>query len=131
MLWLVTASRTSSTDQGSHFTGSAFTGVLADNGIAISMTARELGDNFRRSLWRSGQVRRRWYLRAYDSVSDARPSIGSYLGFTMDDVPHSSLDGMTPDRGLLQTAALAWQPNPGRRSTYRCGEIVQTTGAPL
>jgi hypothetical protein len=23
----------------------------------------------------------------------------------------------------------AWQPNPGRRSTYRCGKAVQTTGA--
>src|SRR3954471_19990768 len=23
----------------------------------------------------------------------------------------------------------AWQPNPGRRSTYRCGDSVQTTGA--
>ena len=22
----------------------------------------------------------------------------------------------------------AWQPNPGRRSTYRCGKTVQTTG---
>ena len=22
-----------------------------------------------------------------------------------------------------------WQPNPGRRSTYRCGKSVQTTGA--
>src|SRR3954467_4734985 len=22
----------------------------------------------------------------------------------------------------------AWQPNPGRRSTYRCGDSVQTTG---
>ena len=28
------------TDQGSQFTGSAFTGVLADNGIAISMDGK-------------------------------------------------------------------------------------------
>src|ERR1700720_2824799 len=30
------------------------------------------------------------------------------------------------DGGLCQSA---WQPNPGRRSTYRCGKSVQTTGA--
>ena len=31
------------TDQGSQFTGVAFTGVLADNGITISMTAKAPG----------------------------------------------------------------------------------------
>jgi putative transposase len=31
------------TDQGSHFTGAAFTGALADNDIAISMMAKGLG----------------------------------------------------------------------------------------
>jgi len=31
------------TDQGSQFTGAAFTGALAANGIAISRTARALG----------------------------------------------------------------------------------------
>jgi hypothetical protein len=31
------------TDQGSQFTGSAFTGVLANNGIAISMDGKGLG----------------------------------------------------------------------------------------
>ncbi|MGY2933100.1 transposase InsO family protein [Bradyrhizobium sp. GM6.1] len=39
-LSLATASRTSYTDQGSQFTGAAFTGVLASHGIAISMDGR-------------------------------------------------------------------------------------------
>jgi putative transposase len=43
------------TDQGSQFTGSAFTGVLADNGIAISMDGKGAWrDNvFVERLWRS------------------------------------------------------------------------------
>jgi hypothetical protein len=32
------------TDQGSQFTGSTFTGVLANNDIAISMDGKELGE---------------------------------------------------------------------------------------
>ena len=46
------------TDQGSQFTGSAFTGVLASNGIAISMDGKGAWrDNvFVERLWRSRQI---------------------------------------------------------------------------
>ena len=68
------------TDQGSQFTGSAFTGVLANNGIAISMDGKGAWrDNvFVERLWRSVKYEE-VYLRAYDSVSEARASIGRYL----------------------------------------------------
>ena len=48
------------TDQGSQFTGAAFTGVLADNGIAISMDGKGAWrDNvFVERLWRSVNTRR-------------------------------------------------------------------------
>ena len=108
MLWLVTASRTSSgTDQGSQFTGSAFSSVLADNGIAISMDGKGAWrDNvFVERLWRSVKYEE-VYLRAYDSVSDARASIGGYLGFYNGRRPHSSLDGMTPDRAYFKPLPL-------------------------
>ena len=87
------------TDQGSQFTGQAFTGVLADNGIAISMDGKGAWrDNvFVERLWRSVKYEE-VYLRAYDSVSDARASIGRYLDFYNQRRPHSSLDGMTPDQ---------------------------------
>src|SRR5437773_2604088 len=67
------------TDQGSQFTGSAFTGVLANNSIAISMDGKGAWrDNvFVERLWRS--VKYEVYLKAYDNVSDARASIGQYL----------------------------------------------------
>jgi hypothetical protein len=42
--------------------------------------------------------------------------------------PHSSLDGMTPDQAYFTPLPLRAQPNPGRRSTYRRGKVVQTTG---
>jgi transposase InsO family protein len=43
------------TDQGSQVTGAAFTGVLADNGIAISMDGKGawLDNLFVERLWRS------------------------------------------------------------------------------
>ena len=73
---------TFNTDQGSQFTGAAFTGVLIKNGIAISMDGRGAWrDNvFVERLWRSVKYEE-VYLKAYDSVSEARASIGRYLDF--------------------------------------------------
>jgi hypothetical protein len=99
------------TDQGSQFTSQAFTGVLTDNGIAISMDGKGAWrDNvFVERLWRSVKYEE-VYLRAYDSVGDAKASIGRYLGFYNGRRPHSSLDDMTPDQAYftplpLRTAA--------------------------
>jgi putative transposase len=50
------------TDQGSQFTGSAFTGVLADNAIAISMDGK--------SAWRDNVfVERLWPVRGVPSTA--------------------------------------------------------------
>ena len=87
------------TDQGSQFTGAAFTGVLNQNGIAISMDGKGAWrDNvFVERLWRSVKYEE-VYLKAYDNVSEARTSIGGYLDFYNRRRPHSSLDGVTPDQ---------------------------------
>ena len=90
------------TDQGSQFTSAAFTGVLHDNAIAISMDGKGAWrDNvFVERLWRSvkyGEV----YLKAYDSVGEARASIGRYLDFFNRKRTHSSLDARTPDRAYF------------------------------
>ena len=41
------------------------------------------------------------YLRAYDSVGEARASLGRYLDFYNRRRPHSSLDARTPDRAYF------------------------------
>jgi putative transposase len=95
------------TDQGSQFTGQAFTGVLASNGIAISMDGKGAWrDNvFVERLWRSVKYEE-VYLRAYDSVSEARTSIGRYFDFYNRRRPHSSLDDATPDHAYFTALPL-------------------------
>ena len=90
------------TDQGSQFTGSAFTGLLASHGIAISMDGKGAWrDNvFIERLWRSVKYEE-VYLRAYDNVSEARASIGRYLDFYNGRRPHQSLDDATPDQAYF------------------------------
>ena len=90
------------TDQGSQFTSEAFTGVLTRNGIAISMDGKGAWrDNvFVERLWRSVKYEE-VYLRAYDTVAEARASIGRYLSFYNTRRPHSSLDRQTPDRAYF------------------------------
>jgi putative transposase len=86
------------TDQGSQFTSHDFIGVLSKAGIAISMDGKgSWRDNvFVERLWRSVKYEE-VYLRAYDTVSEARASIGRYLTFYNGRRPHSSLDRQTPD----------------------------------
>ena len=95
------------TDQGSQFTGMAFTSVLIKNGIAISMDGKGAWrDNvFVERLWRSVKYEE-VYLRAYNSVSEARTSIGRYLGFYNCRRPHSSLDAATPDQAYFNPLPL-------------------------
>jgi putative transposase len=87
------------TDQGSQFTSAAFTGLLLQNAIAISMDGRGAWrDNvFVERLWRSVKYEE-VYLRAYDSVSEARASLTCYFIFYNTKRPHSSLDARTPER---------------------------------
>jgi putative transposase len=90
------------TDQGSQFTSAAFTGLLLENAIAISMDGRgSWRDNvFVERLWRSVKYEE-VYLHAYDSVGQARASLGRYLDFYNCKRPHSSLAARTPDRAYF------------------------------
>ena len=90
------------TDQGSQFTSHDFTCVLVKNEIAISMDGKGAWrDNvFVERLWRSIKYEE-VYLKAYDSVSEARASLGRYLAFYNGRRPHSSLDRRTPDQAYF------------------------------
>ena len=96
------------TDQGSQFTSAAFTGLLLENKITISMDGRGAWrDNvFVERLWRSVKYEE-VYLRAYDSVVEARASIGRHLEFYNRKRPHSSLDARTPDHAYFNHLPLA------------------------
>jgi putative transposase len=87
------------TDQGSQFTSEAFTERLRKNEIQISMDGK--------GCWRDNVlVERIWrtikyeevYLRAYESVQEARTSLGKYIEFYNQTRPHSSLKGKTPNQ---------------------------------
>jgi putative transposase len=90
------------TDQGSRFTSEVFTGVLTRNRVAISMD----GQGARRDnvvverLWRSVK-HEEVYLRAYDTVAQARASISRYFDFHNTRRPYSSLDRRTPDQAYF------------------------------
>lgn len=96
------------TDQGSQFTSAAFTGVLLDNKIAISMDGKGAWrDNvFVERIWRPVKYEE-VYLRAYGSVAEARASIGRYLNFYNRKQPHSSLNAQTPDHAYFNHQKLA------------------------
>ncbi len=100
------------TDQGSQFTSSEFTGLLKEQGIQISMDGKGCWrDNvFVERLWKSVKYEE-VYLKAYDSVSIAKASLGTYLNFYNTRRPHQSLDGKTPDEfyfaGLPQESIAA------------------------
>ena len=51
-------------------------------------------------LWRSVK-HEEVYLRAYDSVAEARASLGRYLDFYNGKRPHSSLAARTPDQAYF------------------------------
>ena len=98
------------TDQGSQFTSHEFTSVLTTANVSIRMDGKGAWrDNvFVERLWRSVKYEE-VYLRAYDSVSEARASIGRYLAFYNQGRPHSSLDGRTSNEVYFDRQAQAPQ----------------------
>ena len=90
------------TDQGSQFTSAEFTSVLTNNSISISMDGKGAWrDNvFVERFWRTIKYEE-VYLHAYESVGEARQSIGRYLAFYNARRPHTALDGRTPDQAYF------------------------------
>jgi putative transposase len=92
------------TDQGSQFTATDFTDAVLRRGIRLSMDGKGAWrDNvFVERVWRSVKYEE-VYLRAYESVSHARRSIGDYLNLYNQKRPHSSLSDQTPDEAYFAT----------------------------
>jgi len=85
------------TDQGAQFTGEAFTGILKQHGVRISMDGKgSYHDNlFIERLWRSVKYEE-VYLKAYQDGRDARIGLGNYFRFYNTERPHQALGYRTP-----------------------------------
>lgn len=97
------------TDQGAQFTADAFTRVLLERGIKISMDGRGrcIDNVFIERLWRSLKYED-VYLNDYETPVDARAGIGCYLEFYNDRRKHQALGYQTPASfydGLFPEAA--------------------------
>lgn len=86
------------TDQGSQFTDKAFTSVLLNAGVKVSMDGRgRFMDNiFVERLWRSIKCEE-VYLSEYWDVQEARRGIGAYIDKYNRVRPHSALGYQTPE----------------------------------
>jgi putative transposase len=94
--------------------------LLADNGIAISMDGK--------GAWRDNVfVERLWRSVKYEQVYLATRSADTSTS-TMAADPIRALTAPLRIKPTSTNRHSAWRLNPGRRSTYRCGDSVQTTG---
>ncbi len=106
------------TDQGSQFTSPCFTGILATNGIKISMDGRGrwMDNVFIERLWRSLKYEC-IYLYAFETGGELRAGVSTWLGHYNSHRPHSTLCGRTPDEVYyarpLPALVLGHAPAPG------------------
>jgi putative transposase len=94
------------TDQGSQFTSEVFTSALRTAGVEISMDGkgRWMDNVFIERLWRSVKYEE-IYLKAYETVAQARVGLGTYFDFYIRRT-HQALGRLTPDEVYFQTDAL-------------------------
>jgi putative transposase len=85
------------TDQGSQFTSFAFTSVLRDAEVRISMDGRGrwMDNVFIERLWRSLKYEC-VYLHAFETGSELRTGLGRWITYYNTQRPHSGLAGRTP-----------------------------------
>jgi putative transposase len=92
------------TDQGSQFTSEAFTSVVKDADVRISMdgVGRAIDNVFIERLWRTLKYDH-VYLNPAINGNACRDGIGDYLHYYNSERPHSSLDDQTPDEVYYQS----------------------------
>jgi putative transposase len=96
------------TDQGAQFTSEAFTGLLEQHGIGISMDGKgSYNDNlFIERLWRTVKYEE-VYLNAYQDGREARAGLGRYFCFYNTERPHQALGYRTPAEVFTSTSVEA------------------------
>ena len=116
------------TDQGSQFTGEAFTGLLEQHGVRISMDGKgRYTDNiFVERLWRTVKYEE-VYLKAYSNGREAKAGLDAYFRFYNTQRPHQALGYRTPaqvfscgsDTSPEQATERGW--SPGRALVHYSG----------
>ncbi len=103
------------TDQGSQFTSFAFTNILKDADIRISMDGRGrwMDNVFIERLWRSLKYEC-VYLNAFETGSEARTGIGRWVGYYNADRPTRPSAAGHPTTSMLrkQQTRRNWRRNP-------------------
>ncbi len=86
------------TDQGAQFTSDAFTSLLKEHDVDISMDGRgRVQDNiFIERLWWTLKYHY-LYLRSFDNGSELRKGLREWFSFYNTERSHQALDNMTPD----------------------------------
>jgi putative transposase len=84
-------------DQGSHFTSQAYTQILEQAGIQISMDGRGryLDNIFTERLWRTVKYED-VFLNSYQNLEAARAGLERYFRFYNHERPHQAIDNQTP-----------------------------------
>jgi putative transposase len=95
------------TDQGSQYTGTAFSGVLKDHGIRISMDGkgRAMDNIMVERLWRTVKYED-IYTRDYESVEELVKGLRTYFAFYNNERPHQTFGGRTPAEVYWGTSEL-------------------------
>ena len=85
------------TDQGSQYTGNAFTGVLKSHGIKISMDSkgRAMDNIMVERLWRTLKYED-IYIKDYETVEELIAGLRDYFLFYNNERPHQTFSGKTP-----------------------------------
>lgn len=85
------------TDQGAQYTGAAFTGVLKDHEVRISMDGkgRAMDNIMIERLWRTVKYEE-IYIKEFLTVEALVIALRQYFEFYNHERPHASLGGLTP-----------------------------------
>lgn len=112
------------TDQGSQFTSAAFTGLLKDKGILISMDGRgrALDNIFVERLWRSVK-HENIYPMLYETMTELKLGLTAYFSFYNSERFHQSLGYKTPDAVYLSGKG------GGAKIVDKFGDTASLTGA--
>ena len=95
------------TDQGSQYTGKAFTGMLKEHCIRISMDGkgRAMDNIMVERLWRSVKYEE-VYTKEYSSVTELVQGLKEYFHFYNNERPHQSLGNKTPFEVYSETVSV-------------------------